>query len=121
VPSKKGPAYPVSPEWQREVRAGIDGLIEDESRDDITSDATFARKAGIGKSTLTESLKPGAIQSVVMPEINKALGWPAPRLLSTPDELELWAAVETLDEREVGRLLGRAELALERLRRQRRS
>lgn len=106
MPSRKGPAYPISAQWQREVRAAIDTLIDDAGRDDVTSDKTFADTAGIGKGTLSEALKKGAIQTQVMPEINMALGWPKPHLLCTPDELEVWAAVDALDERELGKLIG---------------
>lgn len=116
---KKGPAYPITPEWRRQVRQAIDALIKDEAHDEISSDATFATSAGIVKSSLSEALKATSVQSTVMPQINSALGWPKPRVLSTPDELELWAAVDALDEREIGRLLGLAESTLARLRKRR--
>lgn len=117
---KKGPAYPISSDWRLQVRDAIDGLIKDPDRDEIVSDATFAKRAArIAKSSLSEALKPTSVQSTVMPQINAALGWPAPRVLSTPDELEVWAAVEALDERELGRILGKAEAALARLRKHR--
>lgn len=114
----KGPAYPISAEWRRQVSDAIEDLKNDE-QSEITSRASFARKAKIGKSSLTEALDDASIQSTVMPEINAALGWPAPRVLSTPDELELWSAVEALSDRDLGRLLGMAESTLARLRRRR--
>lgn len=116
---KKGPAYPITPDWRLEVRQAIDILIEDESREEITSDATFAKSSDIAKSSLSAALKVTSIQSAAMPQINAALGWPKPRVLSTPDELEIWAAVEALDEREIGRLLGVAETTLAKLRKRR--
>lgn len=119
---KEGPAYPISDEWRRQVREAIDKLIEDPEREDVVSDATFAKHAArIAKSSLSAALGPDSVQSTVMPQINAALGWPAPRVLSTPDELEVWAAVDALDERELGRILGKAEAALARLRKARRS
>lgn len=116
---KKGPAYPISPEWRRQVRRAVNEIIADEKREEITSDAAFAKSAGIVKSSFSEALKATSVQSTVMPQINAALGWPRPRVLSTPDELEVWAAVNAMDEREVGRLLGVAEATLARLRKRR--
>lgn len=116
---KTGPAYPISPEWRRQVRKAINELIADKSREDVTSDATFAKTAGIVKSSLSEALKSTSIQSTAMPQINEALGWMKPRVLSTPDELEIWAAVEQLDDRELGRMLGMAESKVSELRKRR--
>lgn len=113
---RKGPAYPISPEWRSQVRRAINDLIKDKNRDDVTSDKTFAKVAHVSPTALSESLNKESVQSTIMPEINVALGWPKPRVLSTPDELEIWAAVEALDERELGRILGMAEATLARLR-----
>lgn len=115
---RKGPAYPTSTKWKEQVREAIDVLIEDENSD-IKSDAAFARSAGLKKNSLHDALSPDSIQTPMMPDINAALGWPAPRVLSTPDELELWTAVEALSDREVGRILGIAESTLARLRKRR--
>lgn len=116
---KPGPAYPITTEWRRQVRKAINDLIAGGSDEDVDSDATFAKKAKIAKSSLSEALKPTSIQSAAMPQINEALGWPRPRVLSTPDELELWAAVEQLDDRELGRMLGMAESKVSELRKRR--
>lgn len=115
---RKGPAYPTSEKWKIQVREAIDALIEDENSE-IGSDAAFARRAGIGKSSLSEALAPDAKQTPMMPDINAALGWPTPHVLSTPDELEIWAAVQALDDRALGRILGMAEASLARLRKRR--
>lgn len=115
---KEGPAYPITDEWRRQVGEAIQDLIDDPNSE-ITSKATFATSAGIAKSSLTAALKDDSIQSTVMPDINAALGWPAPRVLSTPDELELWAAVEALDDKSLGRLLGVAEERLAAMRKRR--
>lgn len=112
---RKGPAFPTSEKWKNQVRAAIDELIADASSD-IRSDAAFARHAGIGKSSLSEALAPDGKQTPMMPDINDALGWPAPYVLSTPDELEIWVAVQALPEKEIGRILGMAEQTLARLR-----
>lgn len=116
---RKGPAYPTSSKWKAQVRRAIDDLIKNEERDEIDSDATFATYAKISKSALSEALSPARKQTPMMPDINAALGWPTPRVLSTPDELEIWALVEALDERELGRFLGRAEAKLATLRKRR--
>lgn len=112
--TRKGPAYPISKEWRTQVREAIDDIINDDGSE-ITSDAKFANHAGIAKSSLSEALLPTSVQSVVMPEINAALGWRAPRLLSTPDELEVWAVVEALSDLELGRFLGRSSAAVTRV------
>lgn len=114
----EGPAYPISDKWRRKVGEAIARLIKDKSSE-IKSKATFATSAGIAKSSLTAALKSGSIQSTVMPQINAALGWPAPRVLSTPDELEIWAAAEAMSEREVGRLIERAEASIAKIRKER--
>ncbi len=117
---RKGPAFPTSKEWKEQVSAAIKALTKDPDSG-ITSDAAFARKAKISKSALSEALSddPSRKQTPMMPDINAALGWPAPRVLSTPDELELWAAVQALEERELGRILGLAETKLATLRKRR--
>src|SRR5437868_3771152 len=97
---RSGPAYPTSSEWKKQVREAIDALIKDENNE-ISSDAVFAKRAKIGKSSLSEVLHPDGKQTPMMPDINAALGWPAPRVLSTPDELEIWAAVNALPDREI--------------------
>lgn len=115
---RSGPAYPTSKKWKAQVREKLDSLIQDESSE-ITSDASFARYAKISPSALSEALMPSRKQTPMMPDINAALGWPAPRVLSTPDELEVWMAVEVLPDRELGRLIGKAEDVIARLRKQR--
>lgn len=115
---RKGPAYPTSEKWKAQVREAIDALIEDKNSD-VTSDAAFARRAKIGKSSLSEALAPDGKQTPMMPDINEALGWPAPHVLSTPDELEVWFAVQALSDRDLGRILGMAETTAARLRKRR--
>lgn len=95
------------------MRATIDAMIE---RHEIKSDAALAKKAGIVRATLNEALLPDSVQSTVMPQINKALGWPTPVVLSTPDDLEIWAMFDGLDDFELGKALERAREARERLR-----
>lgn len=115
---RKGPAYPTSKEWKLQVREAIDDLIEDENSE-IGSDAAFARYAKIKKNSLSEALSTKRKQTPMMPDINAALGWPAPHVLSTPDELEIWAAVMALDDKQLGRMLGMAEERVATLRKRR--
>lgn len=115
---REGPAYPISDDWREQVADAIDELKK-KPDSGITSRNDFAEKCGIAASSLTAALKPDSVQSTVMPQINAALGWPAPRVLSTPDELEIWAAVEALDERTLGRMIEKAEAALEKLKKRR--
>ena len=72
---RKGHAYPVTEEWQGWVRGRIKEL---EDAGEIDGQNGLARKAGISKSSLSTTLKKGAKWSTVMPELHKALGWPAP-------------------------------------------
>ncbi len=111
----KGPAFPISKEWKLAVREAIDAKIRN-PHDSVKSDAAFARLAKIKKNTLHDALQPAAMQTPQMPAINAALGWPTPRVLSTPDELEIWAMVEALPDFELGKFLGRAEEAIARIR-----
>lgn len=115
---RKGLAFPTSKEWKEQVRSAIDDLIADNTNE-ISSDTDFARYAKIKKSSLSEALSPKRTQTPLMPAINEALNWPAPRVLCTPDELELWAAVEALDEKSLGRILGMAETTVAKLRKRR--
>jgi hypothetical protein len=113
-----GPAYPTSPEWKKQVREAL-AKLKDEDGKKISA-TKFAEDAlGVSKSVLSETLAEAGIQSPLMPAINAALGWPAPRVLSTPDELEIWAMVEGLPDKELGRFLGRAEEVIATLRKRR--
>ena len=102
----KGPAYPTSSKWRKQVRDAIDKMKED-PESGVTSDKTFADKAGIDKGTLSEALGKRQ-QTPYMPAINRALGWPEPVVLSTPDDVELWRAINALGERTIGRIVGMA-------------
>ena len=100
---RKGPAYPISKEWQDEVRARVDemGISQNE----------LARRAGIAISSLSEALKDGAVQTTVMREINKAIGLPPPPAAFTPDNLELNYLWDNMSERDRGALLADARRA----------
>jgi transcriptional regulator with XRE-family HTH domain len=100
---RKGPAYPISKEWQDEVRARISemGIKQNE----------LARRAGIAISSLSEALKDGAVQTTVMKEINEAVGLPPP-VAFTPDNLELNYLWDNMDERARGELIADARRAI---------
>ncbi len=115
---REGPAYPITPEWKARVRAAIDDLI---NSGEFKSDAEFAKSAGFARSTLSETLSKGSVQSTIMPQIHKALKWPEP-LKSPPNQvLELVHAFTKLPDLERGKLLERLEqLVVDARQRQRR-
>ena len=95
---KKGPAIPTSKEWKDRVRARIDelGISQNE----------LARRAKIRQSSLSAALAADSVQTTVMPEIHKALGWDPPPTQFSPDAMELLALYEQLAERDQGELIG---------------
>ncbi len=107
---KPGGAYIITPEWRRDVRLAIDAMG--------LSDAKFAERAGIAKSSLSEALAPESIQTSVMPQIHEALGWDPPRLVIAPDTLEVLKHWDALSDFSKGSMLEKlkAEVAKERVR-----
>jgi transcriptional regulator with XRE-family HTH domain len=100
MPPRKGqPAYAISDDWQDRVRDRIAemGISQNE----------LARRAHISKSALSEALMSGAVETTVMPEIHKALGWPMPQIVLHPDRLELLALYEEMSEFDKGASLER--------------
>ncbi len=111
---REGPAYPISPEWRTRVREAIDALRDDNGKQ--LSDAKFAIRAGISKAALSEALRDDSVQTTVMPDIHKALGWPPPELVLNPDKLEMLKQWDASDDFERGRLLESARQAAKRVR-----
>ena len=99
---REGPAYPITKEWQQWVRERIDEM---KSRGELRSQNELAARVGISKSSLSEALSEDAVQTTVMPEIHKALGWPPPLLAPPVYVLELVAVFTRLPEMEQGRWL----------------
>jgi hypothetical protein len=79
------------------------------------TDAAFARLAKISKPALSEALASESVQTTVMPDIHKALGWRPPRLVLAPDQLELLAQWDAMDDFERGAQLERARSAAQRV------
>lgn len=100
---RKGPAYGITPQWQGWVRERIDEMI---AAKEVRSDAAFARKAKISKTALSEALKKGAVQTTVMPQIHKALGWQPPALALSAKVLEFVYLYMDLDEGTRREMLG---------------
>jgi hypothetical protein len=101
---RKGPAFGITPDWQKWVRERINEM---KKNGDCASDADFAeRLAGIGKASLSEALKKGAVQTTVMREIHKALGWPPPAMALPVKVLEFVQLYMKLDEGTRGEMLG---------------
>lgn len=100
MPPRKGqPGYAISQDWQNRVR---ERLVEMD-----ISQSELARRAHISKSAVSEALMAGAVETTVMPEIHKALGWPVPQIVLHPDRLELLALYESLSEFDQGAHLER--------------
>jgi len=114
---RKGPAYPITNEWRRDVRVAINAMRGEDGKP--LSDAAFAKFAKISKAALSEALAIGSVQTTVMPDIHKALGWPPPRLVLSPDQLELLAQWDAMDDFERGAELERARSAAQRVRNRR--
>jgi hypothetical protein len=101
---RKGPAYPITPQWQGWVR---DRIEEMKKTGDIKADLDIASRAGIAKSSLSGALKEGAVQSTVMPQIHKVLGWPPPLMTPPIHVLRLVEFFSRLSDFEQGQQLER--------------
>lgn len=101
---RKGPAYPITKQWQGWVRARIEEM---KAAGEVKSDREVADLAGIAKSSLSEALKDDAVQSTVMPEIHKALGWPKPLMTPPIHILRLVEYFSRLSDLEQGQQLER--------------
>jgi lambda repressor-like predicted transcriptional regulator len=97
---KKGPAIPIPSGWKERVIARIDelGISQNE----------LARRAKIAKSSLSAALADGSVQTTVMAQIHKVLGWDPPPTQFSPDAMELVALYEQMPEHDRGELIGRA-------------
>jgi lambda repressor-like predicted transcriptional regulator len=111
---RKGPAYPITEDWQDWVRARIKEL---KKAGEARSQNEIAEMAGIAKSSLSEALSKSAVQTTVMPEIHKALGWPPPLLCPPLYILALVQLFEQLDERTQGEWLERLRQDVEKAKR----
>lgn len=111
---RKGPAYAITRDWQGWVR---DRIKEMKEAGEVTSQNGVAELAGIADSTLSEALQKGAVQTTVMPEIHKALGWPPPLMCPPLHVLRLVERFERLDERTQGEWLERLRSDVEKARR----
>lgn len=111
---RTGPAWPITPEWRRDVRLAIDAMRDERGKP--ISDAAFARLAKISKASLSEALDDGSTQTTVMPDIHKALGWDPPRLVLAQETLELLTQWDNMGEFERGQLLERARQSADRVR-----
>ncbi len=101
---KKGPAIPTSKEWKSRVMQRIDemGISQNE----------LARRAHISKAAISQALAPDSMQTTVMAEIHKVLGWDPPPTQFSPDAMELLALYEQMGDRDQGELLGELKTKL---------
>jgi hypothetical protein len=107
---RKGPAYPITKEWQGWLRERIDEMI---ATGEIKSDAAFARRAKISPVALSEALKPGRVQTTVMEEIHRAADWPPPIKTPPIHVLRIFNDFLNLTEFEQGEWAGRLRGVLE--------
>jgi transcriptional regulator with XRE-family HTH domain len=108
-PRTEGPAYPVRPQWQNDVRAELKrrGMKQ---RD-------LAAKIGCAQSTVSEALAREARQSSLVPQIHATFGWAPPvdpqaLPMLSPDAVELAHMFERLPEAARRKLLDDAEFYL---------
>ena len=101
---RKGPAYPITKEWQQWVRDRIEEL---KAEGKVRSQNDVAKKAKIAQSSLSEALAEDAVQTTVMPDIHRALGWPPPLMTPPIYVLRLVEYFEQLPEIERGQWLER--------------
>jgi len=106
---RKGPTYPINADWQRRVMARITemGISQNE----------LGRRAKVSKASMSDALTPGAVQSACVPAIHRALGWPEPPLVLTPDALELVSLYVQMGDRDQGAMVERARTLVEGKRR----
>jgi hypothetical protein len=96
---RKGPAYPITPEWQ--------GWVADRLKELHWKPADLVRESGVSKASISKVLNPGAVQTTVMREIHKALKWPPPLMTPPIYILELVDTFQNLSDLEQGRWLER--------------
>lgn len=99
----KGHAYQITEEWQDHVLRWTAEHGHNE----------LARRAKIRPSSLTSALKPGAIQTTKMPQINRVVGLPPPLDKPSPIVQEGARYLSMLDEIEQGRFVERLRQAVE--------
>ncbi len=106
---KKGQAIPTSKEWKDRVKARLVELK--------ISQNELARRAKISASSLSAALAPDSMQTTVMTEIHKVLGWEPPPTQFSPDAMELLALYEQMSELDRGKMIGEAKAKVESLKR----
>lgn len=111
---RKGPAYPITEEWQ--------GWVRDRMEELGIKQAELSRRAGVSKTSVTDMLADDAVQTTVMPQIHRALEWPPPLLTPPVHVLRLVEFFSQLSELAQGQWLERfrQEVDDERERRARR-
>lgn len=108
---RKGPAYAISKEWR--------ALVLSRLKEMNISQNELARRAKISKAAISEALNEDSVQTTVMPQINKALGWHVPPVTLSPDQLELLALYDQMPERDQGAMVERARSNVETAKRTR--
>lgn len=103
---RSGQAFPVDDAWRAAVvdALRVQGLTQGE----------LARRAGCGRTAISNLVQGVVRQSPLVPDIHAALGWPAPMPpLASVDAPELSAIYDKLDDTSRAMLLERARTLLE--------
>lgn len=90
--ARRSPAYPITAEWRANVRKRLRELEMTERQ--------LADRVRCAQSTISEALSAAAVQSSLVPDIHRVLGWPAPDAPGAPiaagEYSEIMAAWPTL-------------------------
>lgn len=105
-PGSSGSAYPITRQWQEDVRARM--LELDWSQYDL------AKAVGCTQPAIAWVLRPEAKHSALVPKIHKALGLakPATPTVSAvdPERAELYEMLEKLSEDEISHIIATVKL-----------
>jgi len=69
----------------------------------------LARRAKISKAAISKALAPDSVQTTVMPQIHRVLGFDPPPTQFSPDGLEMLALWEQMSDLDRGKMLGEAK------------
>lgn len=112
---RRGPAYPVRPEWQENVKRRLAKL-----GDGGMTEKALAKKIGCAQSTIHDLLNsPEARYSSLVPAVHAAIGWDPPPdpgdapPLPSPDAIELGHMYDRLPEHVKKLIRDQAKVALD--------
>jgi hypothetical protein len=101
----EGRAYPITPEWKEWVRERLDELGINQSE--------LGRRISKGRSVISEMLGEDSVQSPLVPDVHKALGWPPPLLTPPIHILQMVDVFQRLDPLTQGQWMERMRHAVQ--------